>query len=385
MRPEITEQVGRILRGPHDMSARVEVWRGGVRQDTFGDAGLPFRSGSVTNDATAKVRRQVSLELPNSDALFNLLTVPGTELRPFRQVRSVGGAATYADVPLGRMEVDSPRIGYHPQRGTITVTGGDYFAKVQASEFLLPGVAEFGTVISTQAVTFLQQALPGVSIINQLTSPYVIGAKVWDTDRAAAITELTDALGAELLFDATGRAVLRLVPQVSGTAVWTVDADNPTAVLMDASREHTLQRTRNVVVCTSTAVDGEPLFDPVIVWDSDPASPTYAGTDPLLNPQSAGPFGIRPDRLSSPLITTAEQAQQAATLRLGKVSGAGRKLSLTAAVNPGLEPGDTIAVQLPRGLDGRRPVEAHIVDSVTIPLVPDEPQQIGTRAFGPAA
>lgn len=385
MRPEITAHIGEILRRSHGMKTRVEVWRGGIRRDTFGDEGLPIRAGEVTLDATAKIRRTVSVEVPNTDSLWSLLTVPGTELRPYRAVTDSGRQTVYAWVPLGRMEVDTPRIGYHPQTGNLTVTGGDYWRKVQAAEFLVPGIAEFGTVIATQITTFLQQALPGVTIINTLTSPYYLGSKVWETDRAGAITEMVDALGAEVFFDALGRAVVQEIPQVSGTAVWTVDADSDTGVLLDASREQTLQRTRNVVVCTSTAVEGEPGFDPVIVWDTDLASPTYAGTDPLNNPGSAGPFGVRPDRLSSPLINTVEQAQQAATLRLGKVSGAGRKLSLTATVNPGLEPGDTIAVQLPRDVAGRRLLEAHIVDSVTVPLVPDAVQQIGTRAFGPAA
>ena len=80
MRPEITAQVGKILRRPHGMRTRIEVWRGGSRRDTFGDEGLPIRAGRVTIDATAKVRRQVSLEVPNTDALWSLLMflyIPG--------------------------------------------------------------------------------------------------------------------------------------------------------------------------------------------------------------------------------------------------------------------------------------------------------------------
>ena len=447
MRREVTDAVANALRFPHTAVVKVEVWRGGTRLDTGLSGGsLPILAGQVKDDATAKVRRSLTLEVPATDEIWNMLAVPGTELRPYRGIELPGGASGVvveetsgrlgtdrlgsaplggvtesmpADgrfgvdpfglsafggqaavegstttiveasggivwVPLGRLEVDQPQIGYAAS-GNLSVTAADAYAKVQSSEFVQPGIADFGTLITTQIVTFLRQALPSVPVQLNLTNSWVIGSKVYEVDRAAAIEEMLAAIGAELLFDGDGTAVIRAVPTVAAQAVWTVDAGEA-GVMLSADRQGLFKDTRNLVIVSSTAVDGEPSFAPVYVWDNNPASPTYAGPDPVNNPGAAGPFGVRPARLASSAITDAQQALQAGNARLAQITGRASQLTLGSAVHPGLEAGDTIAVRLPPDpVSGARLVEAHIVESVTIPLTVDGQQQITTRARGVAS
>lgn len=384
MRAEVDANFAHALRFPHTAVFRLEVWWNGVRQDTqvFPD-GLPILGGSVKNDGTAKIRRQVSAELPASDSAWNLVSRPGTELRPYRGIQWPNGSQSW--VPLGRMEVDGGRLGYSPS-GNLSVSGGDLYGRVQKSEFIAPGIATFGTLISTQMVTFLQQALPpSVNINNQLTSQYVIGDKVYVEDRAAAVEEMATALAAEVIFDGDGQCVLRPIPQITINPVWTVDAGS-TGVMLAADRDTSNSDVRNVVVVIATAADGSQLFNPVYTFDNNSGSATYAGTDPVNNPAGAGPFGVRPYRITSSAITTQQQATEAAAAWLPLVSGQRSTLSLSSVVNPGLEYGDTIAVQLPPDpVTGARSIELHLVESVTVPLTVTEPQQITTRSRGGAS
>jgi len=377
MREEMTAQVLAALPRPHKALARVEAWRHGTRLDTALPQGLQVLPGSsVKIDATQKVRRQATIQLPNSDVLWNMLSVPGTELHPYRGMDLFGIGPVW--VPLGRMEIDQPSIAYSPGRNLV-VSAGDYRTRVEAAEFLTPAITQFGTLIASQIVAFLQDVLPGVTILDRVTSTYYIGAKIYDTDRAGAIDEMAAAIGAEVVFDGDGNAVVRPVPQLAATTSWTVDAGQ--GVMLDASRQRSVSTAKNVVVVTSSATNGAPLFDPVYVWDNNPDSPTYAGPDPVNNPAAAGPFGIRVERLSSTAITDPQQALQAGQARLAQVAGRPTSLTLQSVVNPGLEDGDTIAVQLPPDpFSGARKTEAHIVESVTVPLSLTDPQQITTRA-----
>lgn len=379
MRPEVSGQMAQALRNSHTVAVKVEAWRGGSRVDTQLAQGLTVLGGEVKNDGTQKVRRTCTIEFPALDSVWRLLEVPGTELRPYRGIQWGNGTTTF--VPLGRLEITEGRVGYAPS-GNLQVTGQDYWAKVQNSQFLQPGVATYGTLITSTMVAFLQAALPGAPILNQITSQYYIGDKVYEQDRAAAIEEMATALAAEVIVDAVGQIVMRPIPQVSTSSVWTVDASS-TGVLLTADRDTITSDIRNVVQVVATAVDGTALFAPVYVWDNDPSSPTYAGSDPVNAPQNAGPFGVRPYRLTSSALADPQQAHDAGMAQLGLVSGQRSQLSITSMVNPGLEYGDTISVQLPPDpATGTRVIEAHLIESVTIPLTIDGAQQIVTRSRG---
>jgi len=70
------------IRRPPAIKTRVEVWRGGVRQDTFGDDGLPIYAGQVQVDGTKLTRRTLTgLQVDATDDNWALLSPVGTQLR----------------------------------------------------------------------------------------------------------------------------------------------------------------------------------------------------------------------------------------------------------------------------------------------------------------
>lgn len=111
-------------------------------------------------------------------------------------------------------------------------------------------------------------------------------------------------------------------------------------------------RPPNVVVVRGEALD---QTDPVqaVVMDDDPASPTYAG-------ETAGgsAYGRVTYFFSSPLITTDEQAQEAANTILTRELGGGFAFDLTRPFDPTTDAGDGV------GVSG----QALAVDAVTVDL-----------------
>src|SRR5690606_29436988 len=114
-------------------------------------------------------------------------------------------------------------------------------------------------------------------------------------------------------------------------------------------------RPPNVVVARGEPQDGSTPVQAVAI-DSDPSSPTYAGTGPGTSPY------VRVTRFfSSPLIETVSQAQSAAETILAEHVGQGAGYTLLRPYDPTVDAGDVISV------DGR----ALAVDAVTVDLLGD--------------
>lgn len=355
------------LRQAHTAVVQVDAWRSG----SLVKASLPILDGAVTVDSGSKVRRVLNLTLGPEAGLWDLLAPTGTELRPKRGIRYPSGDVEW--VPLGRFDVDTQAMGYAPG-GTMTLTAPDRWVRVQRAKFEAPKESVPGATIRSEISRLVLEAVPGVTVTDTATSTATIGAVAWDTDRDAAVEAMAKAIGAEVFFDVDGNLVIRDVPTLtSRPSSWLVDA-SATGVLLDADRERNRQRTYNVVVVTSTTVDGSVPFSPVTVADNDATSPTYVG----------GAFGRVPYFYSDPLIKTTGQATSAGTTILERVRGLAAQLSLTSVVNPALDSGDVIDALLPRERpDMDRPVERHLVDKITVPLTIGGTQSVATRSSRP--
>jgi hypothetical protein len=377
------------------MLSRVEVWLAGVQIE----ADLSYLSGEVTLDGTGGVRGKLNLTLPAGEgtATWDLLSPIGTEVIPYRGVRFIDGTSEW--VPLGVFGIDSQRMGYGAD-GTLSLTAPDRWARVQRARFLSPATTTGGAV--TEAIRLATDAV-SVACTNAATSAASTNAQVWDRDRDAAAVALMTSASGELFFDRAGLLVARNSPRLTSAPVWTVDAGQ-NGVLVSADRARDRARTYSVVVAIGTATDGTTPLAPQIAYDDDPLSPTYY----------LGPFGIVPYFYASPLLTTTGQALAAAKTILAKVTGMAAQLSIENAVNPALDPGDTISVVLPSQNEARRfthvaigdlftdifsdtwrgrevftavsfpaTVEAHLIDTVTIPMDVGTPQKITTRSTRP--
>lgn len=335
----------------------------------------------VDSPGDGGVRRNLELELEDvTGELEETLAPAGTTLHPYQVVTLTDG--TEIPVPMGVFDVDVQKASIGPHGG-LSLTCPDKYARIQRAGFIRPVQPRAGMVATQQIADLVRGALGAdepvlISARSQLpVSPNL----VFDEDRARAIEDLAKAAAVHVGFDRLGRCEIRDLPTLTGGPEWLVDA-SPAGVLLDGDRERSRRRTRNVVVASGERPDDYgPGFDPVVVWDSDPASPTYAGPDPVNRPELAGPFGVAVYRYHSPLLTDAHAAERAALAILARVTGIASQLSVSAVAHPGLDAFDTVEALPPRRRPGQALVrERHLADAVTHPLKPGAVQQITGRS-----
>jgi hypothetical protein len=376
----VSDRYGPASRTGGTQTVLVDAYLGGAL--VAGAANLAVNSGSVTDTSTPGVRRTLDLELIPAPGLFDLLSPVGTQLKVRVQSRYLDG--TTDTIPMGLFEIDTESIGYG-SNGTIKCQGSDRWVKIQRAKFLIPATSTPGVQTLTQISALIRGALGPTEPVNYnvsaATASRTVGAYAWDTDRDAAINDLAESIGCWVFFDRDGVATIAELPTMTSTSppVWVVDS-GANGILLDATRSRDRSKTYNVVVVNSDKTDGTTLFPPQIIWDDDPSSPTYAGTDPL-NATAVGPFGLVPKPYSSPLLMDAAQAVQAGKAILARVTGLNAQLSMSAVRNHTLDALDQIDVLLPRErYDLPRPVEHHLIDKVVHPLTPDGAQSIDTRS-----
>jgi hypothetical protein len=283
-----------------------------------------------------------------------------------------------ADIPMGVYVVNQAKLA--TGGGGITLTAPDKWYLIQKAKFIGLGVSTPGARVVDQIVTLVRGALGPSEPVNILTSSQVtVPSQTWDKDRAAAILNLAAGIGCWFYFDRQGVATIADIPTVGGSADWLVDA-SPSGVLIDLDRETGTTTTFNVVIVSSTAASGS-FFDPVTVWDSDPASPTYAGTDPVNHPELAGPFGVSVYYLDTALPLDPVGARLAGLAVLATTVGQAKTVTLNSAPNPAMDAFQFLDVLPVRErYDIARVAERHVVDTVTHPLDVTQPMQITGRS-----
>lgn len=339
---------------------------------------LPIVDGTVTDDATANVRRSLALTLPGVESIFDTLDTQGGEI-------SVAHVVIYSDgetetVPQGVFIVDQEQLDYAPS-GQITMTCPDRWLKVQRNRFGLARSSVPTNPAWQEIKRLVEGAWPGstypfpgwAKLDTSATTK--VGALVWDNgDREAAILSLCQANSLEVFFDRDGLAVLQQVPVLtpSSQSVWSVAA-GASGVMVSANRTRDRSNLRNVIIVSTSASDV--AFTPVVVAD-------MTSGDPL---NTTGPLGFVPEEWSSPSLRNSTQAQAAGLTRLRKRLGDAQTVSLSSVPNPALDSNDVIDVQYPQ-IDPNTsvPTELHILDSVTHPLLAyTNPQDMQTRSTRP--
>jgi hypothetical protein len=369
---DVSDQLLEVIRGPH-VRISTAVHRNLI---TDVETKLPIKDGTVTVDATAAIRRMLDLTLPPLESLYQALTAPGGEITVEQYIRFING--TRETVPLGVFVVDQEQIGYAPG-DSITVKAPDRWLKVQRGKFGLNRVS-VPTNTAYQEIQRLIEAcwsvdfpFPGWAHLD--TSAITkVGPLLWDDgDREGAINGIATDSSIEAFFDAIGEGVLQQVPTLSDLSepVWTVDA-GANGVMIGADRSRDMSRTRNAIIVSSSAADV--FFAPVEVKNTTPGDPLNV----------TGPLGYVPYEYSSPTLRNSTQARAAGLTMLARQLGVAQQLQLESTGNPALDAEDVILVRLPQtDLNLPRPVELHMIDSVTHPLTPTGTQSILTRSTRP--
>lgn len=371
----VSQKFLETIRRSHRPVFYADVYRGGVRTTpaAYQATGLPLDKGSsVTIDCGSQVRRscQVTIADPALDPTTAqaLLAPYGTELVLSRGVEYPGGVIEW--VPLGWFRIDSARTSKSGQHGPagIQVVGRDRSAYVVDDEFTATVASTQSTVVAEIRALILDAMPSHVTGLHDLTGDTTAcPAQVYDQrSRADAIDVLATAIGAEFFIAGDGTPTLKRIPTAATAPSWTIDA-GVAGVLIEADTSVDRGVIYNGWVVTGERTDGT-AGSYALVTDTNVLSSTYW----------SGPFGRRPGRFSSPILTSDAMCTAAGTSLLARSSAAGWTIDLTSVPNPALEGSEVVVVLLP---DGRQ--QFHITDGVTIPLDVESPMPVRTRSNSP--
>lgn len=214
----------------------------------------------------------------------------------------------------------------------IKVTARDYAARCLNSKLV-----KATAFTKTQPIEDIIRALAvnsGITKINLPVTSKVLGKdQTWerDTERWAIMKEIAIANNYEIWFDATG--YLRLTPQQDPVAT-------PPSLVLETGIGGNLvsrqQKTGSSNLFNRITVIGE---------SSDTSIPLCYGealNDNPASPSAVSKIGERTRNITSPLVTTDDQAKQLAASMLAVSSLEEFELNFTAVLFPWLEPGEII-------------------------------------------
>jgi hypothetical protein len=377
-----------------------------VRDETFNPPYTPAAAPSISRQATLTDNSAVVTGLSQTSDLVVGMSVSAPGIYPGTRILSIDSAT--------QITLSTPANILSVKWGETDTSNGEIteIRKLDAAQELMVGMVITGagwiqpgttvaTIVSESAIIISQPAtdlnqayftftLPasqtlsfgGLTSIGKAVADIIADVDFYDTvtrsirwdpayllqetsyagSRVDALTDLCKASGGVAYFDGDGDFVFAQPPDPHAAPVWSVDAGD-TGVLV--SDDEALDRTG---VCNGVLVrgrlDASSLPVEALVTDADPTSPTFWG----------GPFGRVLRIEESSAITTVDQAQAAAQAILDRSLGLSRSITLQAAPNPALEPGDVVAIVFD---DGR--VENHLVDAIRVGLEPGAAQELQTR------
>jgi hypothetical protein len=248
---------------------------------------------------------------------------------------------------------------------SIKVHGVDLSRAIKRNAWQQPFYVPGGTNYADAARSMVADRLPSQTEFNLSSTEHVTPLLVFGLDQGGDpwqdIADMATAIGFECFFDPAGVFVFRPVPDPRrGEPVWVFGPD-PTPTVTDAKRELTDEQTFNYVVVKGESTSTR---NPVAAsaFDDDPSSPTYVD----------GPYGTVTQRLTFPLVTTQEQAQDVADAILLNSLGAADTVTISCVPMPALEPGDIVEVDVPN----TKAAGTYMVNQVLTPLSPAEAQQL---------
>lgn len=362
MRP-VSDAFKTALTRSYTLAVRADLLFDRQRQSTV----LKLISGSVTLDRTAEIRGRCDVTIGATGLIptgpFDAITPFGAELQLWRGIAFADGPELVSLGIFGIQDVNVDSTG-----GTIRIVGFDRAQAVKDAElestYVVPAGSNYGSAIRA----LIDAGVPGLEYRFASTdevTPLLVFADDTDGGRWAKALEMATSIGCDLYFDGDGRCVLEPVPDPASDPVATF-TDGEDGTLVSASKAWSRAQSYNAVIAYSSnpADSGPPAR--AIVRDLDPTSPTYWD----------GPFGRKPKRYASPLITTGTQAQSAAAALLRQVLGVAQGVDVSTVPQPHLEPGDIVRVRNASvELD-----EVNVLDSVTIPLDLGTAMSAGVRA-----
>lgn len=331
--------------------SRFTVSRGGVTRE------LEPVSGWLAQDARRKARWDGRLSFTGDSILprrpGDLLTPFGTRLEVELGLELLDGSVS--TVPYGAYEIASARTRVQADQRVVDVTLIDVSDRVERYRFespiTIPSGTDLATLINT-VVTNRTGQNPGVSPVGAALG----AARIFGLDPGTApwseVLDILSSFSRTAWYDRVGEIQIGSLEPDAATAY-------PIDQLTSLSADYD-DRPPNVIVARGEAPDGTTPVQAVSI-DSDPSSPTYAGTGP-----GTSSYGRVTEFFSSPLLKTVGQAQSAADTILARHVGAGATYTLIRPYDPTITAGDVV------NYEG----SAHAVDAVAVNLIGDTSLQV---------
>lgn len=289
-------------------------------------------TGEVDIDEVA-VRRGLRMSMVDVDGALtpasakDLLAPKGTEVRTYKGLVLADGSTEW--VPLGTFGIAIPEVQAHQPGTRINITGYDRVDAIRLRRFDAPWPIAAGTptyqAISDIVTSRLSCATRLTTTGN--TTPEIVFDELsdpWD-----AVRQIASADSLIAYFDPLGTLVVEPDAETETNFTYQGGAG---ALLLDCERTMRSDSTYSGVIVKGTHPDVAPIR--VVLWDTNPASPTYY----------LGPFGKRPYGFASPIITTTGMANTAAATLLPKVSTFRQTVTVNTIGHPGHDIGDVITV-----------------------------------------
>jgi len=355
----VSDRFLEALKGPHHITSVVTATPpGGVAFP------VDVEGGSVSVDTSSAIRRKATLTCNGTSAVYKKLSTPGT-LIVIQSGVVFGSSSELVPVFTGEVVGDGKQdLG----DGRITVTLADHAQWLSRTKFLVPYKVASGTSRTQAIADVVTFAKPGTTIVNESSDTGTVQAtQAWDDGPLTLIRDLTTDGNTTAYFRADGTFVIRDLPSIATTPVWTASAGSY-GVLKSVARTRPFDRLYNTVVVRPGASDGSQTWTQQvasIIDTSNPRHPNYIGVVPYF--------------WSSPTIRSAAGAASVAAALLEKVQGTTESLSLESIANPALEGNDVIRVITPQLNIEEAQIFQHFIDGYTLSLETGD-MSINTRS-----
>lgn len=316
--------------------------------------GIPFSDGTVQVSSTSRIRRVLSLTIPDPRWLpqsdDDALSPYSARIRVRQGVKFPDG--TIETAPVGVFRIES--IDGDEQRGPVELVGHSLEAMVIDARFESPRQASGPSCVGL-IQTLIVEANPTAEVVVATIQDAPVPRTTWDEDRWGAIEELATAIGCDVYCDPLGRYVIADVVDPATAAPTRTLKSGTGGTLKSVLRGISREGVFNSVVARSSGLSvAKPIQ--AVARDTDALSPTRWG----------GPFGKVPRFWSSPLVSTQTQALLAAQSILSKSIGLTKSVSIEAVPDPTIDAGT--AVRIIPNPDAAPNGEIHVLESFPLRL-----------------
>jgi hypothetical protein len=368
----------RTLATSHRPFTRIQVFSGTGQQllnlrfgtrDQYDTAqgSLLFYSGSVSATLGSRVARNLAFSCHGSlypEFETDLLAPYGNIVRVYHGVELVDGSRRYVWQVFGGRIQDTY---FDSASGTTNVACADFAADVLDNGFLEPRNSSVGRLCTEEVKDLILEGYPGAHFGDSDPFADTMPQLTWESDRGAALDEITKSLGALWYPLADERFVTRRIPwTVSGPPVYTF-RDGPGGSVLRFRTARSRSSVYNAISVTGERADGT-----MPVWanslDSNPSSPTFID----------GGFGRRTRQTHLQTPGSQGQVQSVANDLLQSSKALTESWDLAIIPDASLELGEVIGIEA-----GNRVDIVQVVSDFQLPLDLSGPMSLSCRSQVP--